>query len=229
MRLCEFHELDQALCIWLHQKQEAKAEVTCGLLAEQAMTFFEKLYPNSDKSFVASSGFIRHSWKASQHSQYGGAWQEGFSWQQQCCQLDQLFNCDETGLCFRQLPGQTLATADEMRVGSQKKRKDWVTFSACLSASGPIKMLLKWLKKPYLRGITMETLPVEYPNQKNSWILKPLQNDVGVHQHLSGVVSKFLHEAYVTVCWPEETKVTCEGSPPAGQLPGISQQRISDI
>ena len=33
-------------------------QVTCLLLAEQAQIFFEKLYLDSDKKFMASSGFI---------------------------------------------------------------------------------------------------------------------------------------------------------------------------
>ena len=57
MRL-EFHLLDQALSIWFRQQQEAKVKVNCKLLAEKAKMCFEELYPDHEKSFMASSGFI---------------------------------------------------------------------------------------------------------------------------------------------------------------------------
>ena len=56
--------------------------------------------------------------------------------------FDQLFNSDETGLCFRQLPGRMLVTADEQRVEGRKKSKDRITASACANASDTIQLLL---------------------------------------------------------------------------------------
>lgn len=55
MRHGEFHELDQALYMWLRQKREAKVEVTCGLLMEQARIFFDQLHDGTGKTFSASA------------------------------------------------------------------------------------------------------------------------------------------------------------------------------
>ena len=49
----------------------------------------------------------------------------------------QVFNCDETGLYFRMLPGHTLASVNDRPDGT-KKAKDRVKINACANASGTI-------------------------------------------------------------------------------------------
>ena len=88
--------------------------------------------------------------------------------------LDQIFNADETGLCFRLLPDKTLAGAFEKSASNRKKSKDRITLNACANASGTIKLPLQVIgkaKRPRcFKGINMDLLPVKYSSQKNAWM-----------------------------------------------------------
>ena len=46
--------------------------------------------------------------------------------------LEQLYNCDETGLYFRSLPAKTLAAQSEKQAAGMKKQKDRVTLTLML-------------------------------------------------------------------------------------------------
>ena len=48
--------------------------------------------------------------------------------------LDQIFNCDETGLNFGLLPAKTLARSFEKSADGRKKSKDRVTLNLCSNA-----------------------------------------------------------------------------------------------
>ena len=50
--------------------------------------------------------------------------------------LDLLYNCDETGLCFRMLPSKTLASRSEREASAMKKQKERVTLNAQTSFDG---------------------------------------------------------------------------------------------
>ena len=83
--------------------------------------------------------------------------------------LDQIYNCDETGLYFKMLPGRTMVTVNDEPAGG-KKAKERVTINACANASGTIKLpllLIGKAKNPRcFRGINQSALPVVYKNQK---------------------------------------------------------------
>ena len=61
--------------------------------------------------------------------------------------MDQIFNCDETGLNFRLLPDKTLAASFETSADGRKKSKERVTINACSNASGTIKLPLQVIGK----------------------------------------------------------------------------------
>ena len=88
--------------------------------------------------------------------------------------LDQIFNCDETGLNFRLLPDSTLATAFEKSADGRKKSKERVTVNACANASGTIKLPLQLIgkaKRPRcFQRVNMDLLPVQYSAQKSAWM-----------------------------------------------------------
>ncbi|XP_065896365.1 tigger transposable element-derived protein 2-like [Dysidea avara] len=88
--------------------------------------------------------------------------------------LDQIFNCDETGLYYRCLPDKTLASAFEKRAEGRKKAKDHVTANACANLTGSIKLPLLFIgksKRPRcFKNTYMDSLPVIYRNQKNVWV-----------------------------------------------------------
>ena len=94
---------------------------------------------------------------------------------------DQIFNSDETGLCFRLLPSRTLTAALEKNPEGMKKPKDRVTISACANASGTIKLPLLFIgkaKRPRcFAGINMENLPVTYRNSTNAWMTMKIFGD----------------------------------------------------
>ena len=50
--------------------------------------------------------------------------------------LDQLYNCDETGLFYRMLPNKTLAGRSEKDTSPMKKQKERVTLMSCSNATG---------------------------------------------------------------------------------------------
>ena len=88
--------------------------------------------------------------------------------------LNQIFNADETGLCYRLLPQKTLAHANEKKADGMKKAKDRVTLSACANITGSIKLPLLFIgkaKRPRCyAGVNMDSLPVTYRNSANAWV-----------------------------------------------------------
>ena len=185
-----FDKLDQALYIWLRQQREKGSPITGPILMEKAMEFHHLLYGESSQQFIASSGFqwrfchrfgIRdlsisgeklssNTFAAEQFVKEFPDLINGYS-------LDQVFNCDETGLYYRMLPGRTLATVHEPPSGT-KKAKERVTINACANASGSIKLPLLVIGKAKnprcFRGVDQSTLPVVYRNQKNAWVNIPI-------------------------------------------------------
>ena len=54
--------------------------------------------------------------------------------------LQNIYNCDETGLCYRMLPNKTLTAWSKKEAAGMKKRKERVTFMACSNAMGSHKL-----------------------------------------------------------------------------------------
>ena len=88
--------------------------------------------------------------------------------------LDQVFNCDETGLNYRLLPEKTLAASFEKSADGRKKSKDRVTLNLCSNASGSIKLKLHLIGKAQkprcFKLIKVDSFPVKYSGQKNAWM-----------------------------------------------------------
>lgn len=61
--------------------------------------------------------------------------------------LDQVFNCDETGLYYKLLPKKTLAAHFEKSADGRKTQKERVTISACSNVTGTIKLPLLFIGK----------------------------------------------------------------------------------
>lgn len=61
--------------------------------------------------------------------------------------LEQLYNCDETGLCYRMLPTKTIASRLEKCAPGMKKQKDRITLMACANATGTHKLPLMFVGK----------------------------------------------------------------------------------
>ena len=88
--------------------------------------------------------------------------------------LPQIFNCDETGLCYRLLPKKTLVGGIKKKADGLKKAKDRITENACANVTGDIKLPLLFIGKAKnprcFKGINQSTLPVIYRNQRNAWM-----------------------------------------------------------
>ena len=187
MKVGEYEKLDEALYIWFRQQREKNVPVSGPLLMEKARILFLMLYGDSDKSFTGSTGFQwrfckRHGIrnlaiqgeKASADSGAAEDFQHEFPSLISGYNVDQIFNCDETGLYYRCLPDKTLASAFEKRADGRKKAKDRVTVSACANVTGSIKLPLLFIgkaKRPRcFKNTNMDSLPVIYRNQKNAWV-----------------------------------------------------------
>ena len=187
MKVGEYEKLDQALYVWFKQEREKNTPITGPIIAEKAKVLFPLLYPETSKPFKASQGFLwrfckRHGVreisiqgeKLSADMVGATVFQEEFKSLVGEYSLDQIFNCDETGLYYRLLPRKTLACVFEKRADGQKKCKDRVTINACSNASGSIKLPLLFIGKSArprcFRGLNMAALSVIYKNQKNAWV-----------------------------------------------------------
>lgn len=88
--------------------------------------------------------------------------------------LDQLYNCDETGLNFKMMPSTTLAARDDSSVIGMKKNKERLTVMICANAAGthrlPLMVIGKSCKPRPLKDIRQDRLPVFYKHQKSAWM-----------------------------------------------------------
>ena len=143
----------------------------------QADAFYKLLNPEAEKPFSTSSGYqwrfcnrygIRNLSIAGEklyaNRDAAEEFKADFPGLIDSYDLNQIFNCDETGLCYRLLPKKTLADACETKADGGKKAKDRITVNACANITGEIKM------PRCFRGINVDGLPVVYRNQKNAWV-----------------------------------------------------------
>ncbi|CAG8717949.1 2674_t:CDS:2, partial [Dentiscutata erythropus] len=80
---------------------------------------------------------------------------------------EDVYNVDETGLYYRMMPNQTLATK---LVKGQKKVKDRITILFCINATSMDKLKLLVIKPHCFIGIRQENLGIKYAASKNAWM-----------------------------------------------------------
>lgn len=188
MKTCDFEKTSQALFMWFTELRSKGSPVNGPLLQEKALQF-HKTFKDGDEVFTASNGWL-HRWK----TRYGIR-QLNITGEKLSCDheivvsfkediknliekenlsLEQLFNCDETGLNFRMLPNKTLAYREEVSAPGYKKNKDRVTLMACANATGNCKLDLvligKSAKPRAFKHIDIYNLPVIYRNQRSAWM-----------------------------------------------------------
>ncbi|XP_030765192.1 jerky protein homolog-like [Sitophilus oryzae] len=87
---------------------------------------------------------------------------------------DQIYNCDESGLNYKMLPSNTLASRQEKSVPGHKRSKERLTIMACSNASGKHKITLMVIGKSAhpraLKDISPKALPVYYKSQKSAFV-----------------------------------------------------------
>lgn len=136
MKLGEDRELDQALYLWFKQKRMSGVPVTGPLLCAKAMELSKSL--KADTKFRASEGWKwrfckRHGiWQLSVQGEKLSANKEeadefvaSFKLlvKEKKFTLNQIFNCDETGLNFRLLPEVTVGGSFEKSASGRKSQR----------------------------------------------------------------------------------------------------------
>ena len=199
MRLADDEELDKAVYLWFIQKRSQDMPISGPVLCEKATQLHALLHVGApESSFQASRGWLwrfcqRHGIR--QLSLQGEKVSSDVSaiepfkkelqelLEREHLTLDQLFNCDETGLCYRMLPDKTLAARSEKDASAMKKQKERVTLMSCSNATGMLKLPLMVIGKSAnprcFKNINKAALPVLYRAQKkdsqifSDWFHKP--------------------------------------------------------
>ena len=147
IRLADDEKLDKAVYLWFIQKRSQDMPISGPVLCEKATQLHAQLHEgdpgNLESSFQASRGWFwcfcqRHGIrqlslqgeKVSSDVSAVEPFKKELQELLECehLTLDQLFNCDETGLCFRMLPDKTLAARSEKDASAMKKQKERVLF-----------------------------------------------------------------------------------------------------
>lgn len=87
--------------------------------------------------------------------------------------LDNIYNADETGLYYKELPTKTFALSDERQVFGRKPVKQRVTVLVCANATGTHKiplLVIGTAKNPRCFKNNRQNLPVHYEAQKKGWM-----------------------------------------------------------
>lgn len=99
-------------------------------------------------------------------------------------QKKQIFNVDETGLCWKKMPDRTYLSNSQNSVAGQKTI-DRLTLLLGGNASGDFKlkpMLIYCSENPRaLKGIVKASLPVIWKSNKKTWVTQPLFQEWFLH------------------------------------------------
>lgn len=142
--------------MWFKQKRMEGIPISGPMICEKAVQLNSQL--KGDSKFNASEGwkwrfckrhgirnFSVHGEKLSANKDAADEFITSFNQfvKDEKLSMEQIFNCDETGLYFRLLPDQTLAASFEKSASGRKKSKDRVTINACPNATGTIMLPLQ--------------------------------------------------------------------------------------
>ena len=177
-------EVDEALKRWFTEARNRGLPCSGPLLKAKAEDLAKSL---GKTDFVASDGWLSR-WKARHgilHKRMHGEKQDANNeaandWVSSVLPEllskygpDDIYNADETGLYYRATPDGTLAFKGEAVSGS-KKAMDRVTALVCCNMSGTDKKKLLLIGKSAnprcFKGIKVQSLPVDYRNNKNAWM-----------------------------------------------------------
>lgn len=180
-------KVEDALYAWFHQQRERHAPISGDILKQKAKFFYEEITKKQD--FNASDGWLKN-FKSRFGIRFLQISGEKLSADESeipdfILKLDEkikemgltpdhVYNADETGLNWRQLPTCTYATNEEASAPGRKLRKERLTVMPCTNASGSHKLKLMVVgksKKPRpFKNLKMEDLPVVYKSQSRAWV-----------------------------------------------------------
>lgn len=187
MKSSDYESVGHALFLWFTQQRQKGVPVSGPILQEKALSFAKKVA--NTESFSASTGWLDR-WKKRHGIRQLSICGEKLSADVTCIEkfkadfekeirekgytLDQVYNCDETGLNYKMLPSKTLASKEEKAAPGHKMSKERVTIMACANATGehklPLFLIGKSAKPRALKDISANALPVCYRNQKSAWM-----------------------------------------------------------
>lgn len=236
MKKSEYEKTSEALFLWFSQQRQKGNPISGPILKEKAL-FFRNELKEGDNTFTASEGWLDR-WKKRYGVRQLEICGEKLSADSeavvQFCErfnkivleenltMDQIYNCDETGLNYKMLPKKTLASKEETAAPGHKKSKERVTVLAASNASGDHKLKLlvigKSARPRALKNITKGALPVTYTNQKAAWMDKNIFKK-WFHEDFVPETKKYLRKkglpmkAILTLdnagCHPNEEELKC--------------------
>ena len=230
MKLGDDPDLEKAV-IWFRQKRMEGVPISGPLLCEKAVDLYKTLHKDAkDSDFVASEGWKwrfckRHGIrqlslqgeKMSADSDAASEFIESFPkfFKESCYSLDQIFNCDETGLNFRLPPTKTLAQSSEKSADGRKKSKDNCSAhpdqSELVSEDG--KIIAKYvtsLIQPMDQGV-IETVKRRYKKKLLRQVIIADDQGESIIDCIKSVnMSKFIR--YISESWDEVSATTRHGT-----------------
>ena len=213
MKAAKDRKLDEGMAMWFMQKRSEGVPISGPILMAKALEFHAKMYPNGGGGeFKASTGWLKNF-----QGRYGirqiaiqgetlsakadlvQPFKDNLSRiiEEEGLTLNQVYNCDETGLYWKALPSKTLASRTESKAPGYKVSKERVTILACANATGDNKLRLTMVGKSRnpraLKNVSHSVLPVRYTNQTNAWMDMKLFEDWFFQEFIPSV-KKYSHE-----------------------------------
>ena len=172
MKSATFPELDKTLKVFFDGQLALGKPISGALLQEKAKIFLENLSPpiqvktsinllsleDMQNNSTLGRGFIhkfkqRHQIrniscvgeKESANKDSVDPFLQSFNYLTKDLTRDQIYNVDETGLCWRVIPTKTLAGPNELRTEGSKIDNERATLMACVNASGNHKLELAFI------------------------------------------------------------------------------------
>jgi hypothetical protein len=176
-------ELENALFEWII-RVEGQIPISAEIIRRKAQSFWEKIYPGQEMPTFSNGWLHNFQTRRSvrwyrQHGEEGGvlaqADQEMLEIRQvlSAYSLKDQFNCDETGLFWKQTPARSLSTR---QLPGRKKDKARITALFCCNADGSEK-LRPWFigtaKNPRAfraAGVNIQNLNLIWRSNQKAWI-----------------------------------------------------------
>jgi hypothetical protein len=189
----QYPELDEILKNWVYHQRSCQRVINNKIIAEKAKEFFAILY--NAQEFKSSAGFVskfcrRYGFRTvKQHSESNSANREEasnfvqntFPGITRTYSKEQIYNADEFGLQYCELPTNTIATPNEKKVSGFKQDMRRVTMLACANAAGSHKLRLAFIHKSAnprcFKSISKADLPVYYNHSSSSWMTASIFSD----------------------------------------------------
>ncbi|XP_044014026.1 jerky protein homolog-like [Aphidius gifuensis] len=174
-RLCQLENplVDEATWSWFKQQRKSGAPLSGPLLKSRSYNgWLDKWKKRHHIRNITLSG-EKKSADYDAATEYRDKFHQII--QDQGLTADQVFNADETGVNYRQMPRRSLAVKEEVGTSGFKIQKERITAMAAMmcNASGTIKLPLVVIgkyAKPRAIKDHLNNLPVSYKSQKSAWM-----------------------------------------------------------